>query len=108
MNNYWLNKKSDPFHDLVVEYQTRKREGTLDQSDIECHLIDAFTRLILQIVESYPPSVLSGHDVMELLQEGMMTAFDHIDRFDPEKCRAFNLFSTCIFGRLRQIGTRQK
>lgn len=42
-------------------------------------------------------------DSDDALQEGVVICFEKIDRFDPEKGKAFNYMTTCILNHFRQL-----
>ena len=42
-------------------------------------------------------------DADDALQEGVVICFEKIDRFDPEKGKAFNYMTTCILNHFRQL-----
>lgn len=42
-------------------------------------------------------------DIDDAVQEGVMICFEKIDRFDPEKGKAFNYMTTCILNHFRQM-----
>lgn len=42
-------------------------------------------------------------DQDDAVQEGVMICFEKIDRFDPEKGKAFNYMTTCILNHFRQL-----
>lgn len=42
-------------------------------------------------------------DQDDAIQEGVMICFEKIDRFDPEKGKAFNYMTTCILNHFRQL-----
>lgn len=42
-------------------------------------------------------------DEDDAIQEGVMICFDKIDRFDPNKGKAFNYMTTCVQNHLKQL-----
>lgn len=42
-------------------------------------------------------------DMDDAIQEGVMICFEKIDRFDPQKGKAFNYMTTCILNHYRQL-----
>lgn len=42
-------------------------------------------------------------DIDDAIQEGVMICFEKIDRFDPQKGKAFNYMTTCILNHYRQL-----
>jgi Sigma-70 region 2 len=42
-------------------------------------------------------------DIDDAIQEGVMICFEKIDRFDPDKGKAFNYMTTCILNHYRQF-----
>lgn len=42
-------------------------------------------------------------DIDDAIQEGVMICFEKIDRFNPQKGKAFNYMTTCILNHYRQL-----
>lgn len=42
-------------------------------------------------------------DQDDAIQEGVMICFEKIDRFDPQKGKAFNYMTTCVLNHFRQL-----
>tara|TARA_Y100000034_G_scaffold120495_1_gene163477 strand:+ start:2352 stop:2918 length:567 start_codon:yes stop_codon:yes gene_type:complete len=45
----------------------------------------------------------SYFDIDDAIQEGVLICFEKIDRFDPDKGKAFNYLTTCVFNHFRQL-----
>jgi len=45
----------------------------------------------------------SYFDIDDAVQEGVLICFEKIDRFDPDKGKAFNYLTTCVFNHFRQL-----
>ena len=91
------NKKSN--HDLVYfneQYTQASNEFIESQKD----LAKAFYILAEQIVR-YAKDIIVDQD--ESVQEGVMICFDKIDKFDPERGKAFNYMTTLILNHYRQL-----
>jgi len=77
------------FDTLVAEYQTLQGE-----------LTTAFYLLSENIVRYRKFNLIDPDDA---IQEGVMICFEKIDRFDPDKGKAFNYMTTCIINHFRQL-----
>lgn len=91
------NKK--PHHDIDYysqEYHKAVIEFTTSQKD----LAKAFYTLSEHLVR-YAKDIIVDPD--DAVQEGAMICFEKIDRFNPEKGKAFNYMTTCILNHLRQM-----
>jgi len=54
-------------------------------------------------------SYLKGNvEKEDAMQECVIMGLDKVKRFDPEKGRAFNFFTTCMMGHLRQLYRNQE
>jgi hypothetical protein len=72
----------------------------LDHQDIQKELAIAFYLLSENIVRYAKFNLIDQDDAV---QEGVMICFEKIDRFDPEKGKAFNYMTTCILNHFRQM-----
>lgn len=64
----------------------------------QAKLADAFYTLATNIVRYAKFNLVEEDDA---IQEGVMTCFEKIDRFNPSKGRAFNYFTTVSINQLR-------
>lgn len=84
----WLNIERD-FQGVSLAYQDSQKE-----------LTTAFYTLSENIVRYAKFNLI---DIDDAVQEGVMICFEKIDRFDPEKGKAFNYMTTCILNHFRQM-----
>jgi DNA-directed RNA polymerase specialized sigma subunit len=77
------------FESLVEEYQ-----------ELQIELTTAFYLLSENIVRYRKFNLIDPDDA---IQEGVMICFEKVDRFDPEKGKAFNYMTTCIINHFRQL-----
>ena len=74
---------------LIAEYQSLQGE-----------LTTAFYLLSENIVKYRKFNLIDADDA---IQEGVMICFEKVNRFDPEKGKAFNYMTTCIINHFRQL-----
>lgn len=86
----------DPLDQYVEDYKFISVEFT----DSQNQLANAFYKLSENIVRCFK---FSNVDPDDAVQEGVFICFEKIDRFDPEKGRAFNYMTTCILNHFRQL-----
>ena len=94
-----LKYNKEPSHDLnvyLLEYNRAKLEFDASQQQ----LAEAFQTLSEHLVR-YAKDIIV--DVDDATQEGIMICFEKIDRFHPEKGKAFNYMTTCILNHYRQL-----
>ena len=91
--------KKEPSHDLRV-YHLEHERANLEFSDSQKELATAFYTLSEHLVR-YAKDIIVDTD--DAIQEGVMICFEKIDRFNPEKGKAFNYMTTCILNHFRQI-----
>lgn len=84
----WENIERD-YNSLLFSYQ-----------DVQKELAIAFYTLSENIVRYAKFNLIDQDDA---IQEGVMICFEKIDRFDPEKGKAFNYMTTCILNHFRQM-----
>jgi len=89
----YKSEKLDYYSDL---YQ----DMNLQFDDSQNQLAEAFYKLSENIVRCFK---FSNVDPDDAIQEGVFICFEKIDRFDPEKGRAFNYMTTCILNHFRQL-----
>lgn len=77
------------FGSLVSEFEELQKELTI-----------AFYLLSENIVRYRKFNLIDPDDA---IQEGVMICFEKVDRFDPEKGKAFNYMTTCIINHFRQL-----
>ena len=79
----------DEFRIILSQYQ-----------EAQDQLAIAFYTLSENIVRYAKFNLIDQDDA---IQEGVMICFEKIDRFDPEKGKAFNYMTTCILNHFRQL-----
>jgi DNA-directed RNA polymerase specialized sigma subunit len=84
----WAAKEKH-FEKVNTEYEDSQKE-----------LAFAFYTLSQNIVRYAKFNLIDQDDAV---QEGVMICFEKIDRFDPEKGKAFNYMTTCILNHFRQL-----
>lgn len=84
-----LDKYIEGYNVIAVEFD-----------DSQNQLAHAFYKLSENIVRCFK---FSNVDPDDAIQEGVFICFEKIDRFDPEKGRAFNYMTTCILNHFRQL-----
>lgn len=72
----------------------------IDLQDSQKDLALAFYTLSENIVKYAKFNLIDQDDA---IQEGVIICFEKIDRFDPEKGKAFNYMTTCILNHFRQM-----
>lgn len=77
------------FDSLMLEFEELQKELTI-----------AFYLLSENIVRYRKFNLIDPDDA---IQEGVMICFEKVDRFDPEKGKAFNYMTTCIINHFRQL-----
>jgi hypothetical protein len=103
--------------DLKVSYKSRENKNSYHKKRLESKqeeytssenefnelkdcLATAFLKLSENIVRYARFSLIDSDDAT---QEGVMICFDKINRFDPDKGKAFNYMTTCILNHFRQL-----
>ncbi len=89
----------EPSHDLKF-YTTKLNTAASDFDVSQKELATAFYTLSEHLV-LYAKDIIVDSD--DAIQEGVMICFEKIDRFNPEKGKAFNYMTTCILNHYRQI-----
>ena len=101
----------------AIAVKTKRRKGTEQESETlakiaamhsealgafeswQSYLTTEFYRLSENIVRFAKFRI----DSDDATQEGVLICFEKADRFDPQKGRAFNYFTTCTLNHFRQI-----
>ena len=71
-----------------------------EYEEVQEQLAIAFYTLSENIVRYAKFNLIDQDDAV---QEGVMICFEKIDRFDPDKGKAFNYMTTCILNHFRQL-----
>lgn len=87
---------SDSLDDKLLLY----RDVNLDYTESQNDLALAFYTLSENIVKYAKFQFIDDDDA---IQEGVVICFEKIDRFDPDKGKAFNYMTTCILNHFRQL-----
>jgi len=82
--------------------QTESTYGivSINYVEMQRQLAMAFYTLSENIVRYAKFNLIDQDDA---IQEGVMICFEKIDRFDPQKGKAFNYMTTCILNHFRQM-----
>ena len=89
-------KKPEPWFNVEKKYTLL----SLNYQDVQKELAIAFYTLSENIVRYAKFNLIDQDDA---IQEGVMICFEKIDRFDPQKGKAFNYMTTCILNHFRQM-----
>lgn len=98
--NRKLVKNKEYDSETLNTYKELHKEVTKEFDQSQHKLAIAFYKLSENIVRCFK---FSNVDPDDAIQEGVFICFDKIDRFDPEKGRAFNYMTTCILNHFRQL-----
>lgn len=90
------NRVPDELKEKITIYDDISRE----HEESRAKLADNFLKLSGELVRYAKFSLIDADDAV---QEGVMICFEKIDRFDPEKGKAFNYMTTCIYNHFRQL-----
>ena len=78
----------------------RYQEALSAYEESQSQLAAAFYTLSENIVRYAKFNLIDADDAV---QEGVMICFEKIDRFNPDKGKAFNYMTTCILNHFRQL-----
>jgi DNA-directed RNA polymerase specialized sigma24 family protein len=101
MGAEYLNNKV--FEGIIKKFLKAKRNIQRNRREYEQaqrELTDAFYLLAENIIRAFNFQLIDRDDA---LQEGVMICFEKIDRFRPEKGKAFNYMTTCCLNHYRQL-----
>ena len=93
------SKKAEPVETLE-DLEKNLKSVCLEFEEIQKQLAYAFYTLSQNIVRYAKFNLIDQDDAV---QEGVMICFEKIDRFDPQKGKAFNYMTTCILNHFRQL-----
>ena len=94
--NYRQQHLIDSLDNKLILY----KEINLDYLESQNDLAVAFYTLSENIVKYAKFQFIDDDDA---IQEGVVICFEKIDRFDPDKGKAFNYMTTCILNHFRQL-----
>ncbi len=93
-------KSTDLDKKLLKINQIRMFQVVADYEESEKLLAAAFYTLSENIVRYAKFNLIDQDDA---IQEGVVICFEKIDRFNPDKGKAFNYMTTCILNHFRQL-----
>lgn len=85
---------------LLLLYQEKYKEVSHQHIAIQEDLTRAFYTLSENIVRYAKFNNIEPDDAV---QDGVLTCFDKIDKFNPSRGKAFNYMTTCILNHFKQI-----
>lgn len=94
------NRKKYKKPDNWEEIENAFEQVMASHKEIQNELTISFYLLSENIVRYRKFNLIDPDDA---IQEGVMICFEKIDRFDPEKGKAFNYMTTCIINHFRQL-----
>ncbi len=101
MGTQYINNKE--FEGTIEKFLRAKRnirKNRLEYEAAQQHLAEVFYLLAENIIRAFNFKLIDRDDA---LQEGVMICFEKIDRFRPEKGKAFNYMTTCCLNHYRQL-----
>lgn len=92
--------KNSIFEKTIAEFQEAKDNGDAERcKELEEELTKLFYLLADNILRAFKFHI----DRDDALQEGVMICFEKLDRFKPERGKAFNYYTTCTLNHYRQL-----
>jgi len=100
MGNEYI--KNDIFEETIARFQQSKKQGESCREFLEAQdeLANLFYLLAENIIRAFKFQLIDKDDA---LQEGVMICFEKLDKFKPERGRAFNYYTTCTLNHYRQL-----
>lgn len=95
-----VKKYGEHLTELLNNKLSLYNEVNLDYLESQNDLAIAFYTLSENIVKYAKFQFIDDDDA---IQEGVVICFEKIDRFDPDKGKAFNYMTTCILNHFRQL-----
>jgi DNA-directed RNA polymerase specialized sigma subunit len=89
-------KKPESWNEIEKEFEIHFKE----YNHLKNELTIAFYLLSENITRYRKFNLIDADDA---IQEGVMICFEKVDRFDPNKGKAFNYMTTCIINHFRQL-----
>lgn len=93
-----FKNNKEPIHSLQ-EYTDNYNRASQDYYDSEKELANAFYILSEHLI-IYAKDIIT--DPEDSMQEGVVTCFQRLNKFDPDKGKAFNYLTTCVLNHYRQ------
>ena len=85
----------------ISQFQKAKEAGDLVKcKELEGQLANLFYLLAENIIRAFKFQLIDKDDA---LQEGVMICLEKLDRFKPERGKAFNYYTTCTLNHYRQL-----
>jgi DNA-directed RNA polymerase specialized sigma24 family protein len=97
----YLNNKV--FEELIARYKKTKKNVKRNKpafTAVELELTAVFYLLAKNIIKAFKFQLVDKDDA---LQEGVMICFEKLDRFDPNRGKAFNYCSTILLNLYKQM-----
>lgn len=99
MPNNYINNKI--FEKTIAEFQQAKEDDNKERlEEIKIELASLFYLLADNIFRAFKFQLI---DTDDSIQEGVSICFEKLDKFKPERGRAFNYYTTCILNHYRQL-----
>lgn len=96
-------KKRKKNNDDILKDQRKEYQHTCEEFEkYQGELTQAFY-ILSENIANYYINRYSGIDIDDATQEAVLICFEKVDRFNPDKGRAFNYMTTCIINHFRQI-----
>lgn len=93
--------KNSEFEKTIADFQEAKDNGDTERvQELEGRLTELFYLLADNILRAFKFQLIDRDDA---LQEGVMICFEKLDRFKPERGKAFNYYTTCTLNHYRQL-----
>lgn len=77
-------------------------KAVCDYKEIRIKLRDMFESITRSILDLVGPKI-KFKDTEEAIKDCVVVCFEKLDRFDPQKGKSFNYFTTIILSHLRQL-----
>ncbi len=91
-------KKFD--EESLNSYKAEYQEYSREYEEYRNLLATEFSKLAKNIIQCYKFYNVEAEDA---IQEGVFICFERINRFDPNKGKAFNYMTTCVINHFRQL-----
>ena len=89
----WINNQ-------LEDKRTKHKKAEQEFSESQTELASGFYKLSENLVRYTNFQYLDKDDE---IQEGVMICFERVDCFNPEKGKAFNYMTTCVYNHFRQL-----
>lgn len=93
--------KNSDFEKTITAFQEAKEAGDTEKiAELEERLTELFYLLADNILRAFKFQLIDRDDA---LQEGVMICFERLDKFKPERGKAFNYYTTCTLNHYRHL-----